>query len=408
MELLEEDLTCPICCCLFEDPRVLPCSHTFCKRCLEGILDGNRSPAWRPPFKCPTCRKDTQHNGIGSLQINYSLRGIVEKYNRIRVLPKMSLCRAHSGQPLNIFCATDLKLICGFCATTGDHKGHTFCALEEAYEREKEAFEELFRDVENWRSAEVLSCLEALENAKKKALQLVSRDVDRVTEYFDKLLRTLDHKKSEILSDFEALKLAVMQKFDPEIGLLRAVLDEQRCALAIGESFRALSDPLLFLQQMQDFREKVRVIRETQVPSSRRVDTELGPGLVRSFDVKEWDRVRLGDIDTLCAPHESGGIAYHSSTPSGAGPHLSRVLWRLTLLVCVCLITMTLFFPDCVALGLSEYVASLGRVSFPGPRQWLHWLGDCWYEISDLSLHVTDLCRNCILNLINTMVDFIS
>ncbi|KAL0184419.1 hypothetical protein M9458_020115, partial [Cirrhinus mrigala] len=43
MELLEEDLTCPICCCLFEDPRVLPCSHSFCKKCLEGILDDHRS-----------------------------------------------------------------------------------------------------------------------------------------------------------------------------------------------------------------------------------------------------------------------------------------------------------------------------------------------------------------------------
>ncbi|KYO34373.1 potassium channel regulatory protein [Alligator mississippiensis] len=86
MELLEEDLTCPICCSLFDDPRVLPCSHNFCKKCLEGILEGNvRNVLWRPSlFKCPTCRKETPVTGVNSLQVNYSLKGIVEKYNKIK------------------------------------------------------------------------------------------------------------------------------------------------------------------------------------------------------------------------------------------------------------------------------------------------------------------------------------
>ena len=88
MEQLEEELTCPVCCGLFEDPRVLLCSHSFCKKCLEGLLEGNRGAAFRAPLKCPTCRKETPHNGANSLQINYSLRGISEKFSRIKVLPK--------------------------------------------------------------------------------------------------------------------------------------------------------------------------------------------------------------------------------------------------------------------------------------------------------------------------------
>ncbi|XP_076857560.1 tripartite motif-containing 13 [Brachyhypopomus gauderio] len=400
MELLEEDLTCPICCCLFEDPRVLPCSHSFCRKCLEGILDGSRSPAWRPPFKCPTCRKETVHNGIASLQVNYSLRGIVEKYNRIRVLPRMSLCRDHSGQPLNIFCATDLKLICGFCATTGDHKGHKFCALEEAYEREKAAFEELFRGLESWRGAEVVSCLEELEAAKKKALQTVSRDIDRVTDYFDRLLRTLEHKRSEILSDFETLKLAVLQTFDPEINHLRSALEEQRRALSLAESFRSLCEPLAFLQSMQDFRERVRAIRETSPPS--RTDLDVGP-VVPNFDVKEWDRVRLGDVDTLCAPHERGAF------PSPAAPatkSFSVILLSFALVVCVCLLALHLP-PDCLSASLSDKVA-LGGASLPAPREMLHWLGQWWKEAEGVCALLTELCRNCITELVATTSDFIS
>ncbi|XP_062391082.1 tripartite motif-containing 13 isoform X2 [Sardina pilchardus] len=407
MELLEEDLTCPICCCLFEDPRVLPCSHSFCRKCLEGILDGQRGPTWRPPFKCPTCRKETSHNGIASLQVNYSLRGIVEKYNRIRVLPRMSLCREHHGQPLNIFCATDLKLICGFCATTGDHKGHKFCALQDAYEQERAAFEELFRGLESWRSAEVLSCLEALESSKKKALQLVSRDADRVTEYLDKLLRALEHKRSEILSDFETLKLTVMQTYDPEISKLRAVLEEQRRALSIAESFRSLSDPLAFLQQMQDFRETLRVIKETPLPSPPRNDdyVDVGP-LVRNFDVQQWDSVRLGDVDTLCAPHESNA---HRSPATTAAPRVSPALWRFVLFTCVACLSVAALIPvDCLAHTTPERVAALSRAYLPAPEEVFHLAACCWRETAGLCSFLVEFCQNCILNLINTSADFIS
>uniref|UniRef100_A0A3Q3X578 Tripartite motif containing 13 n=1 Tax=Mola mola TaxID=94237 RepID=A0A3Q3X578_MOLML len=310
MEQLEEELTCPICCGLFEDPRVLLCSHSFCKKCLEGLLEGNRASTFRTPFKCPTCRKETPHNGSNSLQVNYSLRGIVEKYSRLKVLPKMSVCRHHCGQPLNIFCATDLKLICGFCATTDAHKGHKFCSMEEAYDREKEAFDELLRGVESWQSADILSCLETLQASKKKALQSVTKDAEKVEDYFDKLINSLECKKNEILSDFETLKLVVLQAYDPEITKLSAVMEEHRRALGIAESFRSVSDPLCFLQQMQEFREKLGVLKETLLPS--RKDIHVGP-LVRNFDVKKWDSLRLREVDKISVPHENGSYRTRGS-----------------------------------------------------------------------------------------------
>ncbi|CAB1347220.1 unnamed protein product [Coregonus sp. 'balchen'] len=397
MELLEEDLTCPICCCLFEDPRVLPCSHSFCKKCLEGILEGNnRGPVWRPPFKCPSCRKETPQNGINTLQINYSLRGIVEKYNKIRVLPRMALCKHHSGQPLNIFCATDLKLICGFCATTGDHKGHQFCALEDAYEQEKAAFEELFQGVQSWRRADTLTCLETLEASKKKALQLVSRDAEKVTDYFVKLISTLDHKKNEILSDFETLKLVVMQAYDPEINKLSAALEEQRRALSIAESFRNVTDPLCFLQQMQEFRERLRVVWETPLPSQR--DMDVGP-LVRNFDVKNWDSVKLKDVDKLSVPHESS--AYSSTTRRVGGRTLGRVIM---IVVCLLLCVLVLLQPDSLT-TVSAQVSSLCHAYLPVLAGWLElatgaW--QCWREVVDACVCLVGSWLKCILTLFHT------
>ncbi|XP_076026208.1 tripartite motif-containing 13 isoform X3 [Genypterus blacodes] len=336
MELLEEDLTCPICCCIFDDPRVLLCSHSFCKKCLEGILEGNRGPVYRTPFKCPTCRKETPHNGAHSLQINYSLRGIVEKYSKIRVLPRMSFCKQHCGQPLNIFCATDLKLICGFCATTDAHRGHTFSSLEDAYKGEKKAFEDMFQGMERCRqSGEILTCLETLQASKKKALQSVSKDAEEVKDYFDKLISALECKKNEILSDFETMRLVVMQAHDPQITKLNAALEEQGQALNIAESFRSVSDPLGFLQQMQEFREKQRILRETPLPSRKVVDAGA---FACNFDVKKWDSLRLREVDKI------------SLTPEPAGSNQAGRLRSAGLALFYCLvfvmIAITMFTPE--------------------------------------------------------------
>ncbi|KAG7220974.1 hypothetical protein INR49_010223 [Caranx melampygus] len=392
MEQLEEELTCPICCGLFEDPRVLLCSHSFCKKCLEGLLEGNRGPAYRTPFKCPTCRKETPHNGANSLQINYSLRGIVEKYSKIRVMPKMSACKQHCDQPLNIFCATDLKLICGFCATTDDHKGHKFCSLEDAYEREKEAFEELLHGVESWQSADTLSCLETLQTSKKRALQSVTKDAEKVTDYFDKLISALECKKNEILSDFETVKLVVMQAYDPEITKLSAALEEQRLALSIAESFRSVSDPLCFLQQMQEFRERLSVLKETPLPSRKEMD--VGP-LVRNFDVKKWDSLRLRDVDKISVPHENGSYRV-------GGSRMAAPRWIILFMILL-LSTVLLLQPH----NLTAYITSQIDSLFTTVSSHFSHTGVYLREMTDMCTSLMGAGQECIVHLIDSTVSFI-
>ncbi|XP_041662443.1 tripartite motif-containing 13 isoform X2 [Cheilinus undulatus] len=392
MEQLEEELTCPICCGLFEDPRVLLCSHSFCKKCLEGLLEGNRGPAFRTPLKCPTCRKETPHNGANSLQINYSLRGIVEKYSRIRFTPKMSVCKQHCGQPLNIFCSTDLKLICGFCATTDDHKGHKFSSLEEAYEREKEAFEELLHGVESWQSADILSCLETLQASKKRALQSVTKDAEKVTDYFDKLISSLECKKNEILSDFETLKLVVLQSYDPEITKLSAAMEEHGRALSIAESFRSVSDPQCFLQQMQEFREKLQILKETPLPS--RKDTDVGP-LVRNFDVKKWDSLRLREVDKISVPHESGSYRV-------GGSRMTVTRWIIVVLS-VLLPTLLLLQPHIPAPSVSLHIEPLLSAASSHVAHTAVYLR----EMTDMYARLMGAGQECIVNFIDYTVNFI-
>ena len=52
-ENLEKELECAVCLEQFKDPKVLPCLHSFCKICLEGLV-GRKGSVWE--LNCPSCR----------------------------------------------------------------------------------------------------------------------------------------------------------------------------------------------------------------------------------------------------------------------------------------------------------------------------------------------------------------
>jgi len=72
-----DDMTeCPICTEVFTDPRVLPCIHTFCLKCLLNYgKDGQ--PGDRMP--CPLCRKEftIPDDGLSGMQKNFFMEKLL-------------------------------------------------------------------------------------------------------------------------------------------------------------------------------------------------------------------------------------------------------------------------------------------------------------------------------------------
>ncbi len=156
------------------------------------------------------------------------------------------------------------------------------------------------------------SCLESLEGAKRKALERVSRDSDRVSEYFDKFCARWSTDGARSSRNLETLKLAVMQTFDPEINQLRSALEEQQRAARhrrilpfdLGPAYFPPAKCRTSGKSCASFGER---------RCSRGLMWTVGLHGLQSFDVKEWDRVRLGEVDKLCAPYESS--TYLASLP---------------------------------------------------------------------------------------------
>ncbi|KAK7481713.1 hypothetical protein BaRGS_00027086 [Batillaria attramentaria] len=55
--LIQSVIKCPICLEAYEDPRMLPCLHSFCLKCLRGYIENCRMGPSQTTFTCPVCRE---------------------------------------------------------------------------------------------------------------------------------------------------------------------------------------------------------------------------------------------------------------------------------------------------------------------------------------------------------------
>ena len=65
LDNLHEEVSCSVCMCKFTDPKQLPCLHSFCLHCLNGIQRTSANPN---VIACPECRQKFRVPGNGNLQ----------------------------------------------------------------------------------------------------------------------------------------------------------------------------------------------------------------------------------------------------------------------------------------------------------------------------------------------------
>ena len=83
-EKVRQELTCAICLELLDDPKSMPCLHTYCKKCLMEALAKRPHdpylPKGRPAINCPLCRAEValSDQGIEALPTNFTATRLVE------------------------------------------------------------------------------------------------------------------------------------------------------------------------------------------------------------------------------------------------------------------------------------------------------------------------------------------
>ena len=128
------DLTvCGVCLEEFEEPKVLPCCHTFCKGCLERVIEKSGQ---KESLLCPQCRA-VHRVPVGGTDAFLTDFTVLQTF-RIRSLTTKSkscgMCSGHDIPPVS-FCEECEEYLCEYC--NGAHKrmkvftDHNIVALSE-------------------------------------------------------------------------------------------------------------------------------------------------------------------------------------------------------------------------------------------------------------------------------------
>ena len=136
LEELEEEITCAVCHGHYQEAKLLPCMHYYCRECIEKLAERSRGR----PFPCPECRKDTTlpSGGAENLQSAFFVERMKDVYNKMakaegKVEAVCESC-SHKGKAI-AFCRQCTAFLCAHCVE--HHKalrvfaGHKVDTLED-------------------------------------------------------------------------------------------------------------------------------------------------------------------------------------------------------------------------------------------------------------------------------------
>lgn len=133
-----QDIWCKYCSKVFDDPKVLPCLHTFCKRCIGLITEESESSLF-----CPICRSDVAlpSRDLENLKPNVIVLKNLEEFERQKLRQREEDCSGcENGYNLATNrCLECQEFLCGDCTLAHRRvkftREHEILSLEEFVDR---------------------------------------------------------------------------------------------------------------------------------------------------------------------------------------------------------------------------------------------------------------------------------
>ena len=262
---LHEEVSCSVCMCTFTDPKQLPCLHSFCLNCLNGI---QRTSGVHGKITCPECRKqfDIPRSGNPSefptnFRINRLLdvlaikecdtagvkcgncdkrsaetlycfqccsfwcQECISAHNIIRankqhktlalkdfqdqdieaVLKRPAFCQTknHENKELEFFCKVCQLAICNACAVT-EHEGHKKVILETAANEKK------------LQIASRIKSLKDIEQEKRNQVEKIEQDSMEVQVQVADVKGKVQTSAEQLIAIIEAKKQDIFNAVDKQ------------------------------------------------------------------------------------------------------------------------------------------------------------------------------------------------
>ncbi|KAL8584113.1 hypothetical protein ACOMHN_011728 [Nucella lapillus] len=222
-------LTCGTCLCTYDGtdrtPKLLPCSHTVCRSCLERIVAAQTLDTGS--FRCPICR-ETIHmpqGGVSAFPPSFIVNQLLDLMAQQRrdVIPK---CSVHTDKEL-LFCETCDIVFCSLCLDTNSHSGrgaseHTVIPFAIAIKRMSEIL--LFKAhlcIKNLNSA-----YDAVSEELRQLELSVDKTLDGINRSFQDVIAVVDRRRHECLQWVRKVKEEKRNVLKEQLDLIQAEKDK--------------------------------------------------------------------------------------------------------------------------------------------------------------------------------------
>ncbi|XP_048578185.1 uncharacterized protein LOC116612999 isoform X1 [Nematostella vectensis] len=377
---LEDEVTCSICIEHFNDPRVLPCLHSFCRHCLEELAVHSEG---RGKLVCPLCKAEFQISpaDVPSLKVNFMINSIISvlplltsedskkkpscescdsgepaqgrcnecdhfvceqcisAHKRLRLLQhhtllsldeiksgkllsksKTSYCTKHEGEVLKLFCESCKEVICRDC-TVVDHKNHDYLFTSDVIAREKEEILGRAKKVASKLTdiEQAMALVEETQQHLEENKRATRRDLDA---FIDKQIGTLEKMRSDLKGGIES----ACQKHDKQLTAQRETLSMRlasaRSSLEFAERMCRDANDVDVLSIRNEVLSQLSSLAEKPVDQPC---TEVGVRLV--VDEEYWDSLsKKISVDVISVGESEQTGLEQSAILSGKGPEYLRDL----------------------------------------------------------------------------------
>ncbi|XP_035289710.1 tripartite motif-containing protein 3b isoform X1 [Anguilla anguilla] len=225
-------LVCSICLDHYHNPKVLPCLHTFCERCLQNYI-----PPQSLTLSCPVCRQTSilPEKGVAALQNNFFITNLMEVLQRdpecsrpeaCSVLESVSAaaagkplcCPNHEGKVMEFYCESCETAMCLDC-TEGEHREHVTVPLRDVLEQHKAALKNQLDAIRN-RLPQLTAAIELVNEISRQLTERKNEAVSEISVTFEELERALNLRKSALISDLENICSAKQKVLQAQLASL--------------------------------------------------------------------------------------------------------------------------------------------------------------------------------------------
>ncbi|MCI4378169.1 hypothetical protein PGIGA_G00212850 [Pangasianodon gigas] len=236
----EEDLSCPVCCEIFNNPVVLLCSHSVCKVCLQQFWETKGSR------ECPVCRRKSS---LETPPTNLALKNLCETFLQERSQRSSSVsetvCSLHS-EKLRLFCLADQQPVCLVCRDSRKHTNHKFCPIDEAVTDCKEELKTALKPLQE--KLKIFKDCKLNWSQTAEHIKIQAQHTERqIKEEFEKL--------HQFLRDEEAARIAALrEEVEQKSQMMKEKIKKlSRDISSLSDTIRAIeeemrADDVLFLQ----------------------------------------------------------------------------------------------------------------------------------------------------------------